>query len=131
MAADPCPCGSGRAYPACCGRWHAGEPAPDAEALMRSRYGAYVLRLRDYLLATWHPDTRPSAGELGLEDAPGARTAWLGLEVKSHRTTGTDSAEVEFVARFRVGGGRAPRLAGRSRLGGIGGRPYYRAGGPA
>lgn len=128
MAAQACPCGSGRAYAQCCGRWHAGEPAPDAAALMRSRYSAYVLKLRDYLLATWHPDTRPSPDALGLEDAPGARTAWLGLEVKSHRATGADTAEVEFLARFRVGGGRAQRLVERSRFERIDGRWYYRDG---
>ena len=26
---------------------------------MRSRYSAFVLDRLDYLLATWHPDTRP------------------------------------------------------------------------
>ncbi|HEX5804075.1 MAG TPA: YchJ family metal-binding protein, partial [Azospira sp.] len=45
----PCPCGSDQPYARCCGRWHAGEPAPSAEALMRSRYAAYVLGLSDYL----------------------------------------------------------------------------------
>ena len=128
MAVQACPCGSGQAYPQCCGRWHAGEPAPDAQALMRSRYSAYVLKLRDYLLATWHPATRPPADELGLDDAPGARTAWLGLELKSHGATGQDTAEVEFVARFRVGGGRAQRLVERSRFERIDGRWFYRDG---
>ncbi len=34
-----CPCGSGKGYGECCGRFHAGEAAaPTAEALMRSRY---------------------------------------------------------------------------------------------
>ncbi|MET0935854.1 MAG: YchJ family metal-binding protein, partial [Luteibacter sp.] len=47
----PCPCGSGGSYSSCCGRWHAGEAAPSAEALMRSRYSAYVLELEDYLLS--------------------------------------------------------------------------------
>ena len=46
---------------------------------MRSRYSAYVLKLEDYLLATWHPTTRPS--ELEIE-ADG--TKWLGLAVKRH-----------------------------------------------
>ena len=123
-----CPCGSGRACVQCCGRWHGGEPAPDAEALMRSRYSAYVLKLRDYLLETWHPDTRPAPDDLGLDDAAGARTAWLGLQVKSYTVTGPDAAEVEFVARFRVGGGRAQRLAERSRFERIDGRWYYRDG---
>ena len=58
----PCPCGRGPSYAQCCARWHAGPlqgEAPDAETLMRSRYSAYALGLHDYLLQTWHPDTRP------------------------------------------------------------------------
>jgi SEC-C motif-containing protein len=125
MLAGACPCGGGGDYRACCGRWHAGAPAPDAEALMRSRYSAYVLKLPQYLLDTWHPDMRPEDAALGLEDAPGARTAWLGLEVKAHRITGVDTAEVDFVARFRIGGGRAHRLSEHSRFQRIDGRWYY------
>ena len=75
-----CLCGSGRPYETCCGRFHAGEPAPDAETLMRSRYSAYVLGLEDYLQATWHPDTRPATLELDATPRP----QWLGLSVKSH-----------------------------------------------
>ncbi|MBP7597914.1 YchJ family protein [Pseudoxanthomonas mexicana] len=120
---NPCPCGTDRAYAACCGRYHAGEAAPDAEALMRSRYSAFVTGNADYLRATWHPDTRPD--ELGL-DAPGAqKTTWLGLTVKSHRVTGPETAEVEFVARYRVGGGSAVRLHERSRFVRIDGRWLY------
>ena len=55
----PCLCGSLKSYETCCQRWHGGETPGDAEALMRSRYAAYVLKLEDYLLATWHPRTRP------------------------------------------------------------------------
>ncbi|OGS91518.1 MAG: hypothetical protein A2Z95_09560 [Gallionellales bacterium GWA2_60_18] len=99
----PCPCG-GASYAACCERYHNGMDAPDAEALMRSRYSAYALKLEPYLLATWHPDTRPVA--LGLAtDA----TKWIGLEVKRHLPEPADRAVVEFVARYRVGG-RAQRL---------------------
>ena len=67
----PCPCGLPAAYTACCGRWHAGPlhlQAPDAPALMRSRYTAYVLQRGDYLLDTWHASTRPgvSSQERGV-----------------------------------------------------------------
>jgi len=120
---DACPCGLPQSYAACCGRFHAGDAAPDAEALMRSRYCAYVSGNRDYLLATWHADTRPQV--LSLEDAPGQRTQWLGLDVKRHRVTGTDTAEVEFVARYRIGGGSAVRLAEHSRFVRQDGRWYY------
>lgn len=117
-----CPCGSGRAYAACCGRWHAGAQhlqAPDAEALMRSRYSAYVLGLADYLLATWHASTRPPS--LALNE-PGLK--WLGLEVKRHAPHDADHATVEFVARSKLGG-RAHRLHETSRFLREGGRWYY------
>jgi SEC-C motif domain protein len=95
----PCPCGSHMAYARCCWPWHAGEAAPDAERLMRSRYAAYVLKLEDYLLATWHPRTKPAA--LDLADAP---TRWLGLKVLRHEAADDDTAIVEFVARYKAGG---------------------------
>ena len=113
--AEPCPCGratakgSPLAYEACCGPWHAGQAAPDAESLMRSRYSAFVRGNSAYLLATWHASTRPATLDLD------AGLRWLGLEVKHHRSSGADTAEVEFVARFRVGG-RAVRQHERSRF---------------
>ncbi len=120
--ARPCPCGSGLAYAACCGRWHAGPlhlQAPDAEALMRSRYCAYVLDLGDYLLHTWHVSTRPARVPPA---EPGLR--WLGLQVRSHLLQGTDAATVEFIARSKLGG-RAHRLQETSRFVREGGRWYY------
>lgn len=105
-----CPCGRGR-YDACCGPLHAGVPAADAEALMRSRYSAYAFELADYLLATWHESTRPAT--LDLRNEPPLR--WLGLEIKRHAPAG-DTAVVEFVARHRQGGGRAGRLHETSRF---------------
>lgn len=120
MTAQPAACPCGRqdarhrplAYAECCGRyldhWE-GAPAPDAESLMRSRYTAFVRERADYLRATWHPDHCPAT----LDFDPG--TQWLGLEVREHRVTGPDQAEVEFVARYRLGG-RAVRLHERSRF---------------
>lgn len=76
---------------------------------MRSRYSAYALGLADYLLATWHPDTRPAA--LDLADGP----KWLGLTVVRHEATGDERAIVAFVARYKAGG-RAGKLAEVSRF---------------
>lgn len=120
---NACPCGTGRDYAGCCGRYHGGEPAPDAEALMRSRYSAYAVGDADYLRATWHPDTR--LADLGLDTSGAAKTAWLGLTVKRHRVTGPDTAEVEFVARYRIGGGRAVRMQETSRFVRIDRRWFY------
>jgi SEC-C motif-containing protein len=93
-------------------------PAPDAETLMRSRYSAFVRGDVPYLLATWHASTRPASMDLEA----GAR--WLGLEIRQHRMTGADTAEVEFVARFRVAG-RAVRQHELSRFVREDGRWYY------
>lgn len=120
MSGRACPCGSGRLLAECCGRFHAGEAAPDAESLMRSRYSAYVLGLEDYLLATWHPATRPA--ELELDATP--RPQWRGLTVKSHAPLDASHAAVEFVARYKLNG-RAFRLHETSRFERLDGRWLY------
>lgn len=109
---DLCPCGSTKPYAECCARYiEGGTPAPTAEALMRSRYTAYTLLKEDYLLASWHPSTRPAS--LGLaEEAP---TKWIGLDVKRHEQQDEAHAIVEFVARYKVNG-RAHRLHEVSRF---------------
>jgi SEC-C motif domain protein len=125
MKPEPCPCGRPAAYDACCGRWHSGPLhllAPDAEALMRSRYSAFVKEQAEYLQLTWHPSTRP--GEPPTFE-PGLR--WLGLEVKRHLRIDDDHAVVEFVARSKLGG-RAQRLHETSRFVREGGRWFYAGG---
>ncbi|MEU3891424.1 YchJ family metal-binding protein [Streptomyces sp. NPDC029041] len=100
MTKRSCPCGLPEAYESCCGRFHSGAAtAPTAEALMRSRYCAFVKGDAAYLLRTWHPRTRPGR----LEPDPGMR--WTGLEIlgasggSAFHTTGT----VEFRASYRGG----------------------------
>ena len=108
-------------FAACCGPYlneGAATLAVDAETLMRSRYSAFVLGRRDYLLATWHASTRPA--NLALDFA----AKWLGLEVLAYTTLDDDNAEVEFVARYREGG-RAVRLHEYSRFVREQGRWYY------
>jgi SEC-C motif-containing protein len=77
---------------------------------MRSRYAAFVLLDESYLLRTWHQSTRPQAivFESGLK--------WLGLKIVDASVANVDSAEVEFIARFRIGGASASRLHERSRF---------------
>jgi SEC-C motif-containing protein len=122
--AMPCPCGrtTAKGHPmaleSCCGLYLAGQPAPDPESLMRSRYSAFVRGDVPYLLATWHSGQRPA--ELKLE----AGGKWLGLQIKQHRVTGAGTAEVEFVARFRVDG-KAVRQQERSRFVREDGRWFY------
>ncbi len=66
---------------------------------MRSRYTAYVLKLEDYLLATWHPQTRPTALDLAAD----GNVNWQSLEIRRASEEG-DLAAVEFVARYKVNG---------------------------
>jgi SEC-C motif-containing protein len=117
-----CFCGRPLPYAQCCGPYvedFAGRPAPDAEALMRSRYSAFVLGRADYLRSTWHESKRPSkiSFDLGVK--------WLGLEVRDVRVIDASHAEVEFVARQRDTSGRAVRLHERSRFVQETGRWYY------
>jgi len=87
---------------------------------MRSRYTAYTQRREDYLLASWHPSTRPDA----LDLADDVSTKWLGLEVRRHEIQDAEHAIVEFVARYKVGG-RAYRLHETSRFVRESGRWFY------
>jgi SEC-C motif domain protein len=117
----PCPCGSGVPYDRCCGALHRGEAvASSAERLMRSRYSAHARRLEDYLLATWHPATRPTS--LSLDPS----VEWLRLTVlrSSGGQEGDRDGEVEFTAHYREHG-RAARLHERSRFTRRGGRWLY------
>ncbi len=98
---NQCPCGSKRDLADCCGRYlDGGASAPDAEALMRSRYTAYVLKRKSYLLATWHPSTCLATLDHELEQP----VKWLELTIKRHTPQDADHAEVEFVAHFKVNG---------------------------
>ena len=98
-----CPCLSGEQYADCCGRFHAGEAeAPTAEQLMRSRYSAFVVLDADYLLRTWHPETRPAALELDPD------MQWRRLDIIVHyaRWPAGHRGTVEFKAHFRHDGER-------------------------
>ncbi|HWK69654.1 MAG TPA: YchJ family metal-binding protein [Burkholderiaceae bacterium] len=114
--AATCPCGGqapGLPYSACCQPFIDGH-APDAERLMRSRYTAYALGREAYLLASWHPSTRPASLDLPPPgEAHGIR--WLGLKVESHTPLDASRAEVVFTARYREAG-KARRLHERSRF---------------
>jgi len=78
---------------------------------MRSRYSAFAVGDRDYLLRSWHPRTRPS--ELDLD----ARTEWVRLEILS-TTEGTpfhNEGTVSFRAVSRENG-REGQLVENSRF---------------
>ncbi len=105
-----CPCGSGKELEICCRPIIKRERFADtAEALMRSRYTAYVLNETDYLLYSWAAHTRPA------EISTDTKSKWLGLKIKSSEMGQLQDNEgwVEFVARYKLGG-KAYRLEERS-----------------
>lgn len=121
----PCPCGSELAYSDCCGRYHAGEAAPTAEALMRSRYTAYALGHLDYIEATC---CGPAALAFNRAEAEVLQlgTEWLGLEV-SRTVKGRErdsEGTVSFTARYRHKG-VDETLAETSQFRRIDGRWFY------
>lgn len=100
-AAD-CPCQSGSSYQDCCARYHDGTAAPTAEALMRSRYSAYVLGKAAYLHRSWSAQTRPTKQAL----KKGEPLAWSGLEIVRAEAGGAldESGIVEFIAQYQAQG---------------------------
>ncbi len=91
-------------YAQCCQPFHLGRTQKTvlpqtAEALMRSRYSAFVQLLPQYLLETWHESTRPEELELD-EDL-----VWTGLEVVKARAggAGANRGVVEFIAHYGRG----------------------------
>ncbi|OLT07186.1 zinc-binding protein [Kocuria sp. CNJ-770] len=122
-----CPCGTGENYGACCGRFHRGRSAPTAELLMRSRYSAFAAGDEEYLLATWHPGTRPASVALDPQ------LRWYRLDVHAADGGGPFESEgrVEFSAHWRDGSGARGRQRERSRFVREDGRWFYVDGTPA
>ncbi|MDO4897878.1 MAG: YchJ family protein [Rothia sp. (in: high G+C Gram-positive bacteria)] len=113
---DRCPCGSGETYGACCGRLHAAFAAsgqltaPTPEALMRSRFSAFAVNDMPYLLATWHPATRPASLELD------ETLRWYRLDIlASGGGVFDDRGTVEFAAYYRS----VPNLPQEERVKGV------------
>jgi SEC-C motif-containing protein len=100
-----CPCGSGRSYETCCEPIIAGAPAATAEALMRSRYSAYVKggweHLGRSLSAAQRADYSPDEARRW-----GEQSEWQGLTVIRTEQGGENDqiGLVEFSARFRSNG---------------------------
>lgn len=98
---NQCPCDSKMPYAICCGRYHKGKiHPPTAEALMRSRFSAYVLNNAQYIYRTWDQNTRPPLKVLREDNSQ----IFTQLEIISftkgglHDETGT----VEFIANYKL-----------------------------
>ncbi len=99
-----CPCKSMSSYMDCCMPFHYGKKKPaTAEQLMRSRYSAYFFRRVDYLVETWHPDTRePNLRESLLETLYEVKWHFLHILGTSKGQMKDRKGKVEFVAEYYV-----------------------------
>ena len=122
-----CVCGSEKTYDDCCGPLLARtRPAASPEALMRSRYAAYALKEFDYIVETTDPERRdlldPDVTRAWMEESDFLELRVLGSSEKGSRGT------VEFIARFRRGGGPEQSHHERSQFRKARGRWYFSEG---
>ncbi|MBB6239327.1 SEC-C motif-containing protein [Pedobacter sp. AK013] len=90
-----CPCGSGIIFNQCCQPYHLKvKKAPTAEALMRSRYSAFVVADAAYLYDTTHRSKRKGHSESAYLNSA-KNTKWLKLEIVF-----SDFDTVEFKAYY-------------------------------
>jgi SEC-C motif-containing protein len=71
----------------------------DAEALLRSRYEAFVKGDVDYILSTHHPETRTQVERAAVE-AWSRGSQWKGLRVDQVELKG-DKAFIRFTVRYQ------------------------------
>jgi len=101
-----CPCGSGRGYRDCCEPYIKGKKnVPTAEALMRSRYTAYVEHAIDYIIETCSQDEKEKI-DLKQTKSWSENSKWLGLKIISVEKGGAKDTEgiVEFEASYEMDG---------------------------
>ena len=87
---------------------------------MRSRYVGFVTQDETYLLASWHPSTRPSRVRFNEQQR------WLGLKILDTQAglSADSTGTVEFVARYKING-KGYRLKERSRFQKEGSQWFY------
>lgn len=103
-----CPCGSQKRYLECCGVFILKKSfAKTPEALMRSRYSAFVEENWDYIKKTMRP---PASLKFNVKETMKRTkkepTQWLGLEIlqASLDPKNPNIAYVEFQAHYREKG---------------------------
>ena len=101
-----CPCGSAKKYKQCCMIYHKGAKAPNALALMKSRYSAYAVGDVSYIIKTTHKDN-PSFNEDKLTWSKDIlefckSSEFFGLEILEF-INGNDTAFVTFKALLSNG----------------------------
>ena len=101
-----CPCGSGSNFDECCGPIiNGGTLAPTPEALMRSRFTAYVHGDLDHIESTHAKEVRDNFNRSAAESTANS-VEWISLEICDTSDGGEDddTGTVEFAARFKQDG---------------------------
>lgn len=97
----PCPCGSAKAFAACCEPFLTFKQNPKSvRALVRARFCAYKLGAgthRDFLLRTWHPVAHSKINPADLTND--SFITWKALNIVSAQQKG-DRGLVDFMAIF-------------------------------
>jgi SEC-C motif-containing protein len=106
MTQETCPCrvreDDKREFAACCGPYLARTAAPPTpEALMRSRYSAFVKADIDYLYETLSQEQRKTFDRKATTDWA-TKSEWLGLDIVETENGGEtdDTGSVTFTAHF-------------------------------
>lgn len=101
---NQCPCGLARLYNDCCGQYieqHLAASTP--EALMRSRYSAYVMRNITYIQQTMRgiaaKDFSAEKTQQWLEEV-----TWISLHVSAAKMKNPSLGFVTFEARYHMAG---------------------------
>ncbi len=100
--AAPCPCGSGQSFGLCCSPIIAGAAAATPEALMRSRYTAYVIGALDHVAATHAAEVRDDFNRAEAERLSRS-CIFQGIDIRK-ATQSADRGQVDFVLRFNRDG---------------------------
>ncbi len=100
-----CSCGSGSDFEDCCGPIIAGAPAPTPEALMRSRFTAYVRGDLDHIENSHASEVRDTFN-LSVAESTASSVEWVSLTISDTTAGGDDddTGTVEFSARFKKDG---------------------------
>jgi SEC-C motif domain protein len=103
---EKCPCASGKPFAECCEPIIKGVRIADtAEALMRSRYSAYVKTEVDHVIKTTSPDQRDGLDERATR-AWSMHAKWHSLQIVSTEKGGPQDEDgtVEFIASYTEAG---------------------------
>ena len=121
-----CPCDLDASYESCCGRYHKGEPAPTAEALMRSRYSAYAVGDLDYIEKTARGRALQEAKALE-KPAQKVPINWTQLKILGAEDgkADHDRGTVTFAAYFKNGDGPVQMMQEKSMFEKIDGHWFY------